>query len=405
MSDEKKGMTGSLGDQRKGATRGTIEALALKMGINPSESAWVAVDIGASLAGISIKTTVDFFKAAPEVARLLENDDVRAWAELGRRVALHNAEEASEFFRTSGETLAAIPDGVRPVLIALCSRQIVLSPAAATTTFHSAPRIFVSMGDEAAAARIFGIAVEVAQRSVKHSTEVLESAPRALAAMQDLETRLTVSPDPIEPPTMKLIDLAEQFASRTGATAAEFLGTVGEGLDFVDDDKEVTGLASQTASYLDRGGAPALQFFRSARTVIEFGGASSFEKWGRVVAKVADEGNALVYDFLKLTPKVIAALALPRLRRSTAEKNQITIDAVLDIVEELTTINVHMALECFKSSPRAIARATIDQFQTWAREGVAVHKQDRRRAQAYFALESKTSQEVLKGAEHGVESE
>lgn len=402
MSDEKKGMTGSLGDQRKGATRGTIEALALKMGINPSERAWVAVDIGASLAGISLKTTVDFFKAAPEVARLLENDDVRAWAELGRRVALHNAEEASEFFRSSDETLAAIPQGVRPVLIALCSRQIVLSPAAATTTFHSAPRIFASMGDEAAAARIFGIAVEVAQRSVKHSTEVLESAPRALAAMQDLEIRLSAGAEAIDPPTMKLIDLAEQFASRTGATAAEFLGTVGEGLDFVDDDQEVKALASQTASYLDRGGATALQFFRSARTVIEFGGASSFEKWGRVVAKVADEGNALVYDFLKLTPKVIAALALPRLRRSTAEKSQITIDAVLDIVEELTTINVHMALECFKSSPRAIARATIDQFQTWAREGVAVHKQDRRRAQAYFALESKTSQEVLKGADNGV---
>ena len=64
MSDEKKGITGSLNDQRKGATRANIETLALKMGINPSERTWVAVDIGASLAGISLKTTVDFFKAA-----------------------------------------------------------------------------------------------------------------------------------------------------------------------------------------------------------------------------------------------------------------------------------------------------------------------------------------------------
>ena len=62
MSEEKKGGTGAPGDQLKGATRGTIEALAMTMGINPSERAWVAVDIGVSLAGISFKTTRDFLQ-------------------------------------------------------------------------------------------------------------------------------------------------------------------------------------------------------------------------------------------------------------------------------------------------------------------------------------------------------
>ncbi len=108
----------------------------MKMGLNPSERAWVAVDIGASLAGISFKTTVDFFKVRPEVARLLESGDLRAWAELGRRIALNNADEASDFFRTSANTFSLLPESLRPVLISLCSRQIVLSPAACIATFR-----------------------------------------------------------------------------------------------------------------------------------------------------------------------------------------------------------------------------------------------------------------------------
>jgi hypothetical protein len=109
MSEDRKGITGALSDQLKGVTRSTVEALAMKMGVMPSERAWMTVDIGASLASVSLKVTVDFFKAAPEVARLLENGDLRTWAELGRRIALNNAEEASEFFRTSGEHLTQLP--------------------------------------------------------------------------------------------------------------------------------------------------------------------------------------------------------------------------------------------------------------------------------------------------------
>jgi hypothetical protein len=102
MADEKKGIAGALSDQLKGATRGTIESLAIKMGVLPSERAWVAIDIGASLASISLKSTVEFFKAAPEVARLLENDALRAWAELGRKIALNNAGRSRRVFSHLG---------------------------------------------------------------------------------------------------------------------------------------------------------------------------------------------------------------------------------------------------------------------------------------------------------------
>jgi hypothetical protein len=392
MSEERKGFTGSL---LRGLTRNTVEALAMKMGLKPNERGWVTVDIGASLMSVSPKVAMDFFKSVPEVAKLVENGDLRAWAELGRKIALNSAEEASDFFRYSIDTLAALPDGLRSLLIALCSKQIVLSPAAALTTFRNAPRTVASLGEERFAVRLFAIAVEVAHRSVKHSTEVLTAAPKALAALRSFESSAT---GPLhKSPVDAALDLAESFAQRTGATAAEFLTAVGEGLGFVQTPDHIVELCKQTAVFLERGGATALQYFRSARSVIEVGGASSFEKWNRVTRKVADEGNAIVYDFLKLTPKVLATLSVTQRRRAGERAN-----AVLDVIEELAGQNVYVALECFKSSPRALATASLDQFQAWAREGANLHREDRRKAQAYYALESKTSQDSLRGAHDGI---
>jgi hypothetical protein len=401
MAEDKKGITGALSEHLKGATRNTIEALAQRMGVMPSDRAWVAVDVGASLAGISLKAAIEFFKAAPEVARLLENGDLKAWAELGRRVALNNAEEAIEFFRSSADTLGEVAAPLRPLLVALCSKQIVLSPAAALATFRAAPRAAATLGDERSAVKLFNIAVEVAHRSVKHSTEVLAAAPQALSALGKLEARVGGAEMAGESPTLRALELAENFANRTGATAAEFLLAVGEGLDFIKTVPEASALWEQTAAFLERGGATALQYFRSARTVIELSGATGFVRWSRVTRKVAEEGNALVYDFLKLTPKVLGALAAGHHRRRAPER----IGVVLDVTEELTGSSVYIALECFKSAPRALSAASLEQFRDWARAGAGLSRQDRRRAQAYYALESKSSQESLRGAQHGVSLE
>src|SRR5262245_12503569 len=402
MSDERKGLTGSL---LRGLTRNTVEALAMKMGLKPNERGWVTLDIGASLISVSPKVAMDFFKSVQEVSQLLENGDLRAWAEMGRKVALSSAEEAGDFFRFSNEVLAALPERLRSLLIALCSKQIVLSPTAALATFRNAPRMVASLGEERSASRLFKIAVEVAHRSVKHSTEVLTAAPQALKALRSFDSgdANAAAPESIgdsgapESPMDAVLDLAESFAQRTGATAAEFLSAVGEGLDSIQSTSDVVELCKQTASFLERGGGTALQYCRSARSVIEIGGAPSFEKWNRVTRKVADEGNAIVYDFLKLTPKVLATIRVTQRKRAPERVN-----AVLDVVEELAGQNVYVALECFKSSPRALAAASLDQFQAWAREGAGLHREDRRKAQAYYALESKTSQDSLRGAHDGI---
>ena len=397
MTDERKGLTGSL---LRGLTRKPVEALAEKMGLKPNDRGWLTLDIGASLLSASPKVAMDFFKAVQEVSELVDNGDLRAWAEMGRKIAAKSPEEASDFFRFSSEILATLPESIRTLLIALCSKQVILSEAAALATFRNAPRMAASLGEERSASRLFKIAVEVAHRSVKHSTEVLTAAPQALNALRGFDSGAVESGARFRPEESYMdavLNLAESFAQRTGATAAEFLTAVGEGLEFIQNPSDIINLCEQTGNFLERGGATALQYFRSARSVIEVGGASGFEKWNRVTRKVAEEGNAIVYDFLKLTPKVIATLRVTQ-RKHARER----VNVVLNVVEELAGQNVYVALECFKSSPRALAAASLDQFQVWAREGANLHREDRRKAQAYYALESKTSQESLRGAHDGV---
>ena len=401
MNEEKRGITNSL---FKGVTRKSVEALARSFGIQPNDRAWVTVDVGASLAAVSLKVATEFFRIVPEVALHLENDDLKHWAEVGRRVALDNAEEATEFFKVSPEIILQIPPALRPQLVALCAKQIVLSPATALNTFYTAPKTINQLGINDATTQIFQIAVAVANRSVKHSSEVLNASPQALTALNKLEESL---PEQNSALTKQALDLAENFATRTGATAAEFLSALGEGLGFIKTSGEAVSLYEQTSMFLERGGATALQYFRAAKSVMEQSDAASYDKWNFVTKRVADEGNALVYDFLKLTPKVMSALSANQRRiigakQRTPEHSLAVIKSVLEMTEELTDNSVYVAIECFKSAPRALAAASLEQFQGWARAGAGLHRQDRRRAQAYYALESKGSQDSLRAARGGM---
>src|SRR6266508_1202677 len=105
MSDERKGLTGSL---LRGLTRNTVEALAMKMGLKPNERGWVTLDIGASLISVSPKVAMDFFKSVQEVSQLLENDDLRAWAEMGRKVALSSVKHSTEVLTAAPQALKAL---------------------------------------------------------------------------------------------------------------------------------------------------------------------------------------------------------------------------------------------------------------------------------------------------------
>ena len=89
--------------------RQTIRELTRDIARLPLDQARVALEAGAALAGVSLRVSLEFLRAAPAAARVLETEELRSWAEIGRRIALSDIESAVSFFLAGVEDLLVIP--------------------------------------------------------------------------------------------------------------------------------------------------------------------------------------------------------------------------------------------------------------------------------------------------------
>src|SRR2546423_2344728 len=85
--------------------RRTIAGLARELGTLPVDAARVALETSAQIAGVSLRASIEFLRAVPEVARVLEAAELRAWGEMGRRLAMGDVETAISFFSAGAEDL------------------------------------------------------------------------------------------------------------------------------------------------------------------------------------------------------------------------------------------------------------------------------------------------------------
>jgi hypothetical protein len=100
---------------------------------------------------------------------------------------------------------------------------------------------------------------------------------------------------------------------------------------------------------------------------------------------------------MKASPQILADLA-----GRAGDRRQQVIASVLEIIEEIGNHNTIAAVECFKASPVALAAASLGQFREWALRGINTPADDLKRLQAYYALESRGSQEALFRIEGGL---
>src|SRR5918997_1006253 len=78
--------------------RRTIAGLARELGRLPVDTARAALEMSASIAGVSLRASIEFLRAAPEAARVFEEAELKAWGEMGRRLAMADVESAVSFF-------------------------------------------------------------------------------------------------------------------------------------------------------------------------------------------------------------------------------------------------------------------------------------------------------------------
>src|SRR5688572_21144287 len=119
----------------------TFTGLAKRLSQISSEQKRAALEASAALAGVSLRVSREFVEAVPRAARILSADDLRNWAEMGRRLAMGNADLGAKFFADGVNDLKAVPEAARPLVFQICTRQLVLSSSIALETFELIPKL------------------------------------------------------------------------------------------------------------------------------------------------------------------------------------------------------------------------------------------------------------------------
>ena len=390
--------------------RRTIGELLRAASSLPVEHMRAAIETSAAIVAVSLRASIEFLRATPEAAHVLEPAELRAWGELGRRLTTNDAESGISYFSAGIGDFARVPPLVRPFVFQVCSRQMILSASIAAETFREAPALADAVSDAELLRSIYEIAASISRRSAKHSAEFLSATPAVAEGVgrrvlgvernsqhstRDLRHPDSQHPTPNTPHPLLLaaIDLARAFAEHAGGIAADV---------WVSIPAATAGLAPEHAlklirrarSFLERGGGAALQVLIAGgdilRTVSE-----CFDEWIELLWAVAAHGNAGLVAFTRTCPGVFQSIA------SDTRHDRATdlVRRVINLTRDVARVDGESALACLRSSAKALRTVSIDQFEAWSRAGLITS--DTRTRRSYYALETRTSNEALRASDHG----
>ncbi len=370
-------------------TKPTFTGLARSLGQLPADKKRAALEMSAALAGVSLKVSREFVEAVPAAANILSADDLRHWGEFGRRIAMGNAETGVKFFAAGVEGLAEVPEAGRAAVFEICTRQLVLSSSTAIATYRSVPAMARRVKDAEFLTRVLEIAVLVAQRSARHSSELLQHTPDLAAALDRFGEEKEEVADAV-------YRLATQFANRTGGMTADLWSNLPSALGKLRASDAVE-LIRSAEELLEFGGSVTLHYVSSGSEVL---GAArkAFADWKKLTLSIAAHGNAVLISFLRATPKFLAGFKTTSGRISIDE-----IRRILQIVDKVAGSDGESALAAFKSSPGALRKVSIAQFEEWVEQGIRQSETGSAKARrSYFALETRGSNEHLQESRLGL---
>ncbi|HEX8844341.1 MAG TPA: VWA domain-containing protein [Pyrinomonadaceae bacterium] len=362
--------------------RRSITGLARELGALPAETAFAALETSASIAGVSLRASIEFLRAAPEASHILEAAELRAWGEMGRRFAMGDVETAVSFFNSGVEDLKNVPLGARPLIFQVCSRQMTLSSSVALETFKTAPALSGHINDAELLRIIFEVAAEISKRSAKHSADFLKATPRVVRRMRDFGAEGgRVFHDAVL--------LASAFAARAGGIAADAWTAMPAVLAGQTVESAIL-LLRRAGDFLERGGGAALHVLAAGGEVLRLL-PGAFDSWTELLWVVAEQGNANLIAFVRAAPSFFQTLTSD-VEQARALELSVRIIAA---AREIARVDGEAALACFRSSHRALRSVSIEQFEQWASEGLSLERNDQRARRSYYALETRRSNDAL----------
>lgn len=353
----------------------------------PLDQAAAILETSASIAAISLRAGIEFLRVAPAVAHVLQPAELRAWGEMGRRLAMSDYETAISFFVAGVEELKDVPPVLLPAIFTLCTRQMVLSTTIGRETLTSAPQLVADIHDTALVAAVLEVATEIARRSAKHSAEFLRASAHVtevLKSFGDAEV------------TSAALGLAGSFAARAGGIAADAWSAIPEALAELAP-ADAKRLLTSANGFLERGGGAALHILLAGGEILRRA-PEIFDEWIELLWVVAAHGNASLVAFVRSSPGFLRLLGADMNRSDAIDLSH----RVLALTKEISAIDAEAALAAFRSSSRALRTVSIEQFQAWARRGLSSGRSDARARRSYFSLETRGSYEALHSGTAGL---
>ena len=368
----------------------TFTNLARRLGKLPNDKKIVSLEMSAALAGVSLRVSREFVEAVPKAAKILSAEDIRNWAEMGRRLAMSNADLGAAFFMDGVNDLKKVPEKARPLVFQICTRQLVLSSSIALETFHLIPTLAKEIGDDKLFAEILKLASEIANRSAKHSTDFLNKTPKVAESLKKFGDDKSKVADSV-------IALASHFANRTGGMTADLWQILPDALEKLTAEQAIE-LTVKASEFLEFGGSVTLHFTSAGGEVMRRVGGV-FEDWRQVLLRIAKSGNAILISFIRSSPKFFAQIITLQKKTDVTE----TARRVLHLVKEIAENDAESALAAFRSSAQALKKVSLAQFEEWIATGLDKNKDQNAKARkSYFALETRHSNALLQESSLGL---
>lgn len=375
--------------------KNTLTGLAARLGKMPADKRRAALEVSAALAGVSLKVSREFVEAVPRAARTLSAEDLRAWGELGRRLAMGSADTGVKFFASGVRGLRRMPEAARGLLFQICTRQLVLSSSISLETFNFAPTLAAEIGDPDVLRSLLELALNISHRSAKHSSEFLQRTPPLAKAVHEYG-------DDARDVAHGAIELASVFATRTGGMTADLWANLPHAFKGLSASAAIR-LTKSSVQMMDHGGSVTLHFVSAGSDVLRTA-EPVFDEWCKVLDKVGKHGNAVLIAFLRATPKFFAQIAQFRSAVVRTESDRLAaIKRVLELTGHIAEVDAESALAAFRSSTAALRKVTLEQFEEWIETGLREMADESTKARrSYFALETRQSREHLSETRTGL---
>jgi len=390
------------------AERRTLAGLLREISGLPLDQTRAALETSATIAAVSLRASIEFLRAVPEIAQVLAPAELRAWGELGRRLTMTDIETGVSFFIAGSGDFNKVPSPVRPFVFHVCARQMILSATTAAETFRNARSLAESTGDAESLRSIYEVAASISRRSAKHSAEFLNATPAVVAALTNVasfsglppansETKAGSSPPLNNSLIEEAITLAKSFAEYAGGIADDAWAALPMALERLTAEQTLL-LLRRARTFLERGGAVAFHFLIAGGDVLR-ALPESFADWINLLWTIAPHGNAALVAFIRASPRFFQNIAVTRNHLGAAALAQ----RVISLTREVARADAEAALACLRSSAKALHTVSIEQFESWGRAGLI--SADARARRSYYALETRSSNEALSAGDAGVSLE